>query len=173
MWVQHRHHSASRESEIAYYLALKNALNAASPRLSLTGDDLIVFDSETQSATSVKSGVFKVSCSGWPSPNFSTELCRVDSNEWKSFESVVHRSPVIYNSQNTVDARGVQYNTFEIKIDYFTHFLGEKLRFVCSNEHGNSTSNETTFFGTSSYLFMRFLSPNFGIKMVDAIIKQN
>ncbi len=98
------------------------------------------------------SAFITVDCSGSPIPNISLEICKLNKTEWKSFPKLIPSIGTrISTSQTVVDSIGIQHKAFHVQIDYFWHFPDYKLRFVCRNEHGNSTSNETQFISMNIY----------------------
>ncbi len=137
---------------LSFMLSDKSFVNAhlclfdpASPRMAKLINYSIIPDTNSSNKFSLQ---FRVGCSGWPIPNISLQLCRSDSDEWNSFDKVMHVLPAPFKTSLVEeDSTGIPLNTVDAKIDFSWDLFFYKLRLFCWNEHGNRTSDEIKFIG--------------------------
>ena len=89
-----------------------------------------------------------VVCSASQPLNISLQTCKLDADEWKLITSFVPSTRTeISTPQMPEDSSGIKSQIFNVKIDYSWYFPLNKLRFICENELGSSTSHEIKFIG--------------------------
>ncbi len=119
-------------------------LPIASPRIIKTGNYSIKPDQKSLSRYSLQ---ISIDCSGWPNPNISIQISTVGRENWTTFSTAMNSTRTRYKTHQTnpLDSRGIPVFSFDFSIEYSWKFPESKLRFVCSNDHGENTSNEITF----------------------------
>ena len=96
-----------------------------------------------------------VVCSASRPLNISLQICKLDEDEWKLITSFVPSTRTrISSHQMPADSSGIQAQIFHVKIHHSWYFPLNKLRFVCENEQGSSTSHEIKF---TCVIFTSFL----------------